>query len=85
MKFLIVEYALDTWGTPDDLERRHKLEDQFDDLIGWLGLGHLDGGSIGSGTMEIALLVVDYGIAKAALERATKGTEMEGFTRICRS
>jgi hypothetical protein len=85
MKFLIVEYALDSWGSPDDLARRHKLEDEFNDLIGWLGLGHLDGGSIGSGTMEVALVVVDFNIAKSALERETKGTEMDGFRRISRS
>lgn len=85
MKLLVVEYALDSWGSPDDISRRHKLEDEFNDLIGWLGLGHLDGGSIGSGTMEVALVVVDFDIAKAALERETKGTEMEGFRRIYRT
>ena len=85
MKLLVVEYELDSWGSPGDLEMRHRLEDEFDDLAGWLGLGHLDGGSIGSGTMEVALVVVDFDIAKLALERETKGTEMAGFRRIYRS
>jgi predicted DNA-binding WGR domain protein len=84
MKMLIVEYVLDSWGSLEDLDRRHELQESFNALVGWLGLGHLDGGSIGSGSMEISLMVVDYAIAKAAIERATKGTEMAGFNRIYR-
>lgn len=81
MAMLIVEYPIDD-TTPETLQRRHQLEDQFNELIGWLGLGHLDGGSIGSGTMEVALEVVDFELAKAALEKATAGSELAGFSRI---
>jgi len=81
MKMLIVEYPIEQ-ATPEALQRRHQLEDEFNQLIGWLGLGHLDGGSIGSGTMEVALAVVDFEIAKVALEKATAGTALAGFTRI---
>jgi hypothetical protein len=84
MELLIVEYPIDGMGSEADLDRRHQLEDGFNELVGWLGLGILDGGSIGSGTMEVALLVVDFGIAKAALEARTVGTELAGFTRIYR-
>ena len=65
---LVVEFDIDGFGTGDDLDRRHMLEEQLDQLVGWLGLGHCDGGSIGSGTMEIFLEVVNYTIAHEALE-----------------
>lgn len=84
MKMLVVEYPLDGWGSPSDLQRRHALEDGFNELIGWMGLGHLDGGSIGSGSMEIALMVVDFEIAKSALEAGVAGTPLEGFSSIRR-
>lgn len=82
MAMLVIEYPVDGWGSPADLDQRHKLEEAFNELIGWLGLGHLDGGSIGSGTMEVALCVVDFDIARAALERETKQTALDGFSRI---
>jgi hypothetical protein len=81
---LVVEYAIEGHGSTEDLDRRYVLEDGFNNLIGWLGLGELDGGSIGSGTMEVALTVVDFDIAKTALERNTIGTDLAGFTRIYR-
>ena len=84
MPFLIIEYDVEGWGSPEDLERRHKIETQLNELIGWMGLGHVDGGSIGSGTMEVAVRVVDFAIAKGAIEKATKGTDMAGFSRIYR-
>jgi hypothetical protein len=82
MVLLIIEYPIEGHGSAKDLERRHALEDAYNDLIGWLGLGQLDGGSIGSGSMEIALLVVDFDTAKAALEANVAGTEMDGFSQI---
>lgn len=81
MKMLIVEYPIEN-ASSDALQRRHQLEDQFNELVGWLGIGHLDGGSIGSSTMEVALAVVDFDIAKAALETAAVDTPLAGFTRI---
>jgi hypothetical protein len=84
MPMLIVEYAIDAFGSSNDLDRRHKFEDSLNNLIGWLGLGHLDGGSIGSGTMGVALQVVDFAIAKRALEEASRNTDLGGFSRIYR-
>jgi hypothetical protein len=84
MELLVVEYSIDGMGSTADLDRRHQLEDRFNELVGWLGLGELDGGSIGSGTMEIALIVVDFEIAKAALEAHAVGTGLAGFTQIYR-
>ena len=80
--WLIVEYAVDGFGTEDDLDKRHALEDRLQEILGWTGLGHCDGGSIGSGTMEAACPVVDFDRAKAVIADALKGTEFENYTRI---
>ena len=40
----------------------------MDEVLGWTGLGHTDGGSIGSGTMEVGCVVVDFEIAKKVIE-----------------
>lgn len=62
--FLEIEYKIDGFGTEQDLDRRHRLEEIMGEVLGWTDLGHTDGGSIGSGTMEVGCLVVDFDIAK---------------------
>lgn len=79
---LLVEYEVDGFGTDADLEKRHSLEDRMNDLLGWTGLGHCDGGSIGSGTMEVCCLVVDFDKAKLVIEADLAGTAYSNFTRI---
>ncbi len=64
-------------GTDEDIEKRFRLQDMMDELLGWNGLGHCDGGSTGSGTMEVCCFVVDYNIAKEII-----GTEFEDYSRI---
>jgi hypothetical protein len=84
MQWLIVEYAVDGMGTAADANRRHRIEDLVDSELGWHGLGHCDGGSIGSGTMEIACPVVDFDIAKTILEKVLAVSEFRDVLRIYR-
>jgi len=56
---LLVEYAVEGMGSAADVEKRHRLEDRMNETLGWRGLGACDGGSIGSGTMEVCNYVVD--------------------------
>jgi hypothetical protein len=79
---LLIQYMVDDMGTPEDLEKRHRLEDRMNDVLGWTGLGHCDGGSIGSGTMEACCFVVDFDTAKEIIEQDLKGTEFENYIRI---
>ena len=79
---LLVEYRITGMGTPADLAKRHALEDRLNETLGWAGVGHCDGGSIGSGTMEVCCLVVDFEIAKRVIEHDLAGTEFAGFSRI---
>ncbi len=81
---LEVEYKIDGFGTNQDLEKRHRLEERLNEFLGWTGLGQVDGGSIGSGTMEAACVVVDFEIAKDAIESNLKNTEFGNYSRIIR-
>jgi len=64
---LVIELPVDGFGTARDIDTRHKLEDHFNNRLGWLGLGHVDGGSTGSGSMEIFCIVPDFDIARTAV------------------
>lgn len=81
---LVVEFPIDQMGSRSDLDRRHALEDFLEDLVGWLGLGHLDGGSTGSDTMEAMCYVVDFQIAKIAVEQALRSSSFSNFGRVYR-
>jgi hypothetical protein len=79
---LLIEYAINGMGSAEHLDKRHRLEDRLNETLGWTGLGHCDGGSIGSGTMEVCCLVVDFETAKRVIERDVVGTEFADYTRI---
>ena len=66
---LLIEYKIEGWGNAEDLTKRHALQDRMDETLGWTGLGHCDGGSIGSGTMDVYCFVVDFDIAKGVIEK----------------
>ncbi|OCB77154.1 hypothetical protein B0A79_01975 [Flavobacterium piscis] len=82
VSFLEIEYIIDGFGTEQDLEKRHRLEAKMDEVLGWTGLGHTEGGSIGSGTMEVGCMVVDFDTAKKVIEENLKGTEFGNYSRI---
>jgi hypothetical protein len=82
VSFLEIEYSIDGFGTEQDLEKRHRLEQKMDEVLGWTGLGHTDGGSIGSGTMEVGCMVIDFDIAKKVIEERLQGTEFGNYSRI---
>lgn len=79
---LLIEYAVDGFGTTADLEKRHRLEARMNETLGWTGLGVCDGGSVGNGTMEVCNFVVDFEIAKSLIERDLAGTEFANYVGI---
>ena len=81
---LLIEYAVQGMGTTTDLDKRHRLQDRMDETLGWTGVGHCDGGSIGSGTMEVCCLVVDFDTAAKLVETDLRGTEFVNYIRIYR-
>ena len=79
---LLIEFAVDGMGSRADVEKRHRLEGRMNETLGWTGIGHCDGGSIGSGTMEVCCFVVDFETAKRVVEGDLKDTEFGDYTRI---
>lgn len=61
---LIIQYQIEGWGTDDDLDKRNEVMDLMDDCLGRTGLGHCDGGDMGSGTANIFCPVVDSYLAR---------------------
>lgn len=85
ISYLEIEYIIEGFGTEEDLDKRHGLEERMDEVLGWTGLGHTDGGSIGSGTMEVGCIVVDFETAKKVIEENLKNTEFGDYSRIYNS
>lgn len=54
---LVVQLPM-TSNVDADLDRRNDILAKLDQLIGWLGAGHVDGADYGSGTMNIYVLTV---------------------------
>ena len=79
---LEITYALAASFDPVALHKRHALEGRLGELLGWTGLGHVDGGSIGSGTMEVFCFVVDPKVAAEVVEVDLRGTEYEDYAGI---
>jgi hypothetical protein len=79
---LLIEFIVDGMGSDADIEKRTRLQDRMNETLGWTGLGYCDGGSIGSGTMEVCCFVVDFDIAKQTIIEDLKNTEFENYTRI---
>jgi hypothetical protein len=79
---LLIEFSVDGMGSSTDLEKRHRLQQRMDETLEWTGLGHCGGGSIGSGTMEVCCLVVDFYIARRVIEADLRDTEFGNYTRI---
>lgn len=79
---VLVEYLVEGMGTAKDLEKRHALEERMNETLGWTGLGNCDGGSIGSGTMEVCCLVVDAKIARRVIAHDLKCTSWGDYSRI---
>lgn len=79
---LLIEYPVEGMGTTKDLNKRHALEDRMNETLGWTGLGNCDGGSIGSGTMEVCCFVVDFKIARRVIEEDLKNTKFADYSRI---
>jgi len=79
---LLIEYSVDGMGNEADLDKRYALEDRMNETLGWTGLGNCDGGSIGSGTMEVCCFVVDFELAKKVIEKDLLDTEFSDYIRI---
>lgn len=67
---MIVQFAVEGWGGPKDLDFRVTVEDLLNETLGWTGNGHCDGGDIGSGTINVFSFVVEPPAAVDAVRTA---------------
>jgi predicted DNA-binding WGR domain protein len=81
-RMLVVEYKIRGFGSSNDVRKRHKLQDRLANLLGWLGLGHCDGGSMGHGVMDVCCLVVDFAVAQRAIIRDLRDSSFANYVRI---
>ena len=79
---LLVEFASKGPGTAGDVKKQGALHSRLNEMLGWTGLGHCDRGSVGSGTMEVCCLVVDFEHARRVIEENLAGTEFADYVRI---
>ena len=79
---LVVEYKVPRGKDSEWIGKRHALEDWLDALLRKHKLGDCDGGSIGSGSMEVFCDVTNYAKAKALVLKAIKATPYADFERI---
>ena len=77
-----IQYDIADFGSEQDLEKLHALEDHLHNLLGDLGLGVCHENSIGGGTMEVSCYVVDADIAMKNIKKALKGTRFADYARI---
>jgi hypothetical protein len=78
---LILEYET-TDNPQEDFTRRTKLESRLNELLGWTGLGHCDGGTSGKNTLEIFCLIVDYDLAYKTIVEDLNNSEFADYLRI---
>lgn len=76
LKTIFIQYKIDGFGTPKDLDKRYEIENLMNENLGWTGVGHCDGGEIGSGTMNIFCLVVDISKAKNVIKSSLEKKDL---------
>jgi len=69
---IVIQYKINGHGTTDELDKCVQIEELMNEWLGWTGLGHCDGGDIGSGTMNIFCYVADARIAESVIVRELK-------------
>lgn len=73
---IVVQYRTETWGSVEDLNRRHEVEGILNECLGWTGNGHCDGGDIGSGSINAFSAVVDPVLAGQAIIKALRARKL---------
>jgi hypothetical protein len=79
---LVVQYKIKGMGTVKDLDKRNVVEELMNECLGWSGLGHCDGGDIGSGTMNVFCFVVDGRLALTTVVAELKKNQLLGAAVI---
>ena len=68
--------------TTNSSKKVQRLGQRLDMLMGWTGLGHLDGSGFGFGKVDVSVCVVDFEIAKRVIELDLEDTEFANYINI---
>jgi hypothetical protein len=78
---IAITFKLDSWGTPEDLDRREEIRSMLTEHLGWTGNGRCDDGDIGSGEMTLYADVVEpYIAAKTMREELRLNNVTESYS-----
>jgi hypothetical protein len=69
---LVVQYDVSGWEADEALEFRHLVEEVLNDALGWVGVGHCDGGEIGQNNVNVWCKVVDPELGNQAILNGLK-------------
>ena len=72
LRSIVIQYKIEGHGSTAALDKRVVVEELMNERLGWTGLGHCDGGDIGSGTINIFCYVADAKIAESVIVRELK-------------
>jgi hypothetical protein len=81
---VVIEYGGEAMGILGEPERRNELEDRLDEALGWTGLGMCDGFVLDAGGLKMYCYVVDFDLARRAIDSELAGSEFADYTRIYR-
>ena len=82
MRILLIEYNVEGWDVAAITNKRYALEERMQALLPQLNLGFCESSSTGNGTIEVCCFVIDYDLAKSAIEHDLAGTEFADYSRI---
>lgn len=81
----MIQYKIQGMGTTEDLDQRYKVENLMNEGLGWTGLGHCDGGDIGSGTINVFCFVADVALGEKAIVRGLEENKLLEHATIAHS
>ena len=64
------------------LEKRYLIQDRMNQVLGRTALGHCDGGSIDTNSIEITNLVIDAKLAKTVIAAELADTDFKDYLKI---
>lgn len=67
-KMILQIDATDGWGSEDDLDFRNEIWDQLALRLFWTGNGHVEGGDVGSGTLNLFFRTILPDLAVVAIQ-----------------
>ncbi|WP_419175097.1 hypothetical protein [Desulfosediminicola sp.] len=79
---VMIEYGLNGLDGEKALEKRYLIQDRMNQVLGWTALGHCDGGSIDTNSIEITNLVIDAELAKTVIAAELADTDFKDYLKI---